>query len=120
MIRNFLRPGFDHAGGRTTGRLALATAALATSIDAAAVGVGLAMAEIDILTAAFLIGAVTFGMAFGGVLVGRAAGPMLGRWAELIGGLGLIVIRSEEHTSELQSLMRISYAVFCLNKKNKT
>src|SRR3546814_8645479 len=27
--------------------------------------------------------------------------------------------RSEEHTSELQSLMRISYAVFCLTKKNK-
>src|SRR3546814_7027652 len=27
-------------------------------------------------------------------------------------------IRSEEHTSELQSLMRISYAVFCLKKKN--
>src|SRR3546814_3116172 len=31
-----------------------------------------------------------------------------------------IVWRSEEHTSELQSLMRISYAVFCLKKKNKT
>src|SRR3546814_1020969 len=29
-------------------------------------------------------------------------------------------IRSEEHTSELQSLMRISYAVFCLKKKNPT
>src|SRR3546814_9019667 len=29
------------------------------------------------------------------------------------------VVRSEEHTSELQSLMRISYAVFCLKKKNK-
>src|SRR3546814_10880255 len=28
------------------------------------------------------------------------------------------LLRSEEHTSELQSLMRISYAVFCLNKKN--
>src|SRR3546814_6805771 len=28
--------------------------------------------------------------------------------------------RSEEHTSELQSLMRISYAVFCLKKNNKT
>src|SRR3546814_10810518 len=28
-------------------------------------------------------------------------------------------LRSEEHTSELQSLMRISYAVFCLKKKNK-
>src|SRR3546814_7419966 len=29
------------------------------------------------------------------------------------------MIRSEEHTSELQSLMRISYAVFCLKKKNR-
>src|SRR3546814_5045643 len=29
------------------------------------------------------------------------------------------LVRSEEHTSELQSLMRISYAVFCLKKKNK-
>src|SRR3546814_3678671 len=32
--------------------------------------------------------------------------------------LGLRRLRSEEHTSELQSLMRISYAVFCLKKKN--
>src|SRR3546814_7414242 len=31
----------------------------------------------------------------------------------------LVVYRSEEHTSELQSLMRISYAVFCLKKKTK-
>src|SRR3546814_2318896 len=31
----------------------------------------------------------------------------------------LFELRSEEHTSELQSLMRISYAVFCLKKKNK-
>src|SRR3546814_2607325 len=30
---------------------------------------------------------------------------------------GIMGVRSEEHTSELQSLMRISYAVFCLNKK---
>src|SRR3546814_6731740 len=32
----------------------------------------------------------------------------------------LRIVRSEEHTSELQSLMRISYAVFCLKKKKKT
>src|SRR3546814_6110576 len=32
---------------------------------------------------------------------------------------GNAVYRSEEHTSELQSLMRISYAVFCLKKKNQ-
>src|SRR3546814_1164825 len=31
-----------------------------------------------------------------------------------------VTLRSEEHTSELQSLMRISYAVFCLTKKNNT
>src|SRR3546814_10115515 len=33
--------------------------------------------------------------------------------------VGRVGVRSEEHTSELQSLMRISYAVFCLKKKNK-
>src|SRR3546814_7161995 len=33
---------------------------------------------------------------------------------------GEVARRSEEHTSELQSLMRISYAVFCLKKKKKT
>src|SRR3546814_3669006 len=38
----------------------------------------------------------------------------------VIGAAYLALIRSEEHTSELQSLMRISYAVFCLKKKNKT
>src|SRR3546814_3563544 len=32
---------------------------------------------------------------------------------------GAIILRSEEHTSELQSLMRISYALFCLKTKNK-
>src|SRR3546814_9924555 len=37
----------------------------------------------------------------------------------LLGKAGLSLHRSEEHTSELQSLMRISYAVFCLKKKNK-
>src|SRR3546814_4405445 len=40
-----------------------------------------------------------------------------------LAGAGLDIFpthpRSEEHTSELQSLMRISYAVFCLKKKNK-
>src|SRR3546814_9208100 len=35
----------------------------------------------------------------------------------LVLSLGIFVSRSEEHTSELQSLMRISYAVFCLTKQ---
>src|SRR3546814_2084133 len=43
---------------------------------------------------------------FNAYMSGRALGPVLAQE------------RSEEHTSELQSLMRISYAVFCLKKKN--
>src|SRR3546814_3029557 len=38
---------------------------------------------------------------------------------EMAGLNGVLASRSEEHTSELQSLMRISYAIFCLKKKNK-
>src|SRR3546814_4904408 len=39
---------------------------------------------------------------------------------KVLNGLGIAIIsRSEEHTSELQSLMRISYAVFCLKKKTQ-
>src|SRR3546814_9014206 len=38
----------------------------------------------------------------------------------LVGRHGIRGFRSEEHTSELQSLMRISYAVFCLKKKKTT
>src|SRR3546814_3080229 len=41
------------------------------------------------------------------------------RWAVYAGAEWDTDNRSEEHTSELQSLMRISYAVFCLKKKNK-
>src|SRR3546814_9020536 len=60
----------------------------------------------------------------------RFAGPHLllcgGEYVErrLAGQIPLaltgVPMRSEEHTSELQSLMRISYAVFCLKKKKKT
>src|SRR3546814_5346207 len=56
--------------------------------------------------------------------------PVPGRWPRKVRDLALYpdprqrafdqIARSEEHTSELQSLMRISYAVFCLKKKNYT
>src|SRR3546814_4075533 len=42
--------------------------------------------------------------------------PGDGFGSRMLAGVG---VRSEEHTSELQSLMRISYAVFCLKKKKK-
>src|SRR3546814_20114177 len=49
-------------------------------------------------------------------------GATVGRFADLAGPLGGLGVgcRSEEHTSELQSLMRISYAVFCLEKKKRS
>ncbi|WP_303978139.1 manganese efflux pump MntP family protein [Dongia mobilis] len=72
--------------------LALIATALATSVDATAVGVTLGFMNLHIPTTIALIGAVTFAMAFGGVLIGRAAGPLLGRWAEFAGGIGLVAI----------------------------
>src|SRR3546814_7311711 len=41
-----------------------------------------------------------------------------GEWRSPLNQASDEAVRSEEHTSELQSLMRISYAVFCLKKKN--
>src|SRR3546814_6066643 len=52
-------------------------------------------------------------------LLHTALGLELGHFRLLVFRDDLRTARSEEHTSELQSLMRISYAVFCL-KKNKT
>src|SRR3546814_7554823 len=55
----------------------------------------------------------------------RSLGPIIGFDVEFHGSHGelpgsSLACRSEEHTSELQSLMRISYAVFCLKKKKTT
>ncbi len=66
--------------------------ALATSIDAAAIGVSLAFVDVNIVLAAVMIGAVTAVMATFGVLIGKSAGQRLGGRAELAGGLVLIGI----------------------------
>src|SRR3546814_7810560 len=52
-----------------------------------------------------------------GLLVWWLLFPVFGIWPPLLAILAMCAGRSEEHTSELQSLMRISYAVFCLKKK---
>src|SRR3546814_9448186 len=57
-----------------------------------------------------------------GPRLSRADRTPLGLWFWEIDRVLLLlvsILRSEEHTSELQSLMRISYAVFCLKKTNK-
>src|SRR3546814_4968552 len=49
----------------------------------------------------------------------RGVAVLQRHWEGVLGSHPVVDRRSEEHTSELQSLMRISYAVFCLKKKNK-
>lgn len=71
---------------------ALFTTAIATSIDAAAAGLALPTLGVPILIAVTVIGAITAILSYGGVLVGRAAGQWLGRYAEIAGGLVLIGI----------------------------
>src|SRR3546814_7838511 len=59
------------------------------------------------------------GLARLGVEHGDEAGAEAFDAAIILVAVRLVDLRSEEHTSELQSLMRISYAVFCLKKKKK-
>src|SRR3546814_6455130 len=80
-----------------------------------------------------IAGGETAGIPFAAWIAERMSLPMIyvrkqpkgfGRMAQIEGDLRegqrvLLVERSEEHTSELQSLMRISYAVFCLKKKKQ-
>ena len=66
--------------------------AIATSIDAAAVGVTFGVLEVDVARAVVLIGVVTFALSLVAVLVGSRVGQRLGRWATLVGGLILVGI----------------------------
>lgn len=77
---------------RGSGPLGLVLTAIATSIDAAAVGVTLALIEANIIAVALAIGATTFTLATAGMLLGRAVGRRFGPAVELVGGLGLIAI----------------------------
>lgn len=73
----------------------LVTTAFATSLDAMAVGVGLAFLQVSIVTTALAIGCATFLMSTLGIMVGRFIGPLLGKRAEILGGIVLIGIGSE-------------------------
>lgn len=70
----------------------LAVTGFATSIDAMAVGVGLAFLNVNILPVAAAIGFTTFAMVTIGVMVGRVLESVVGRWAEALGGILLIGI----------------------------
>src|SRR3546814_9037894 len=84
-------------------------------------GLPLGLSAPTLMAAIVLAG--SFGGYFGGTLgerYGRRRVAIIVVAASLIAAVaaGLSPVRSEEQTSELQSLMRISYAVFCFKKKN--
>src|SRR3546814_1979002 len=94
-------------------------AGVVAGVDGRAPGLGFAaavvFADVADVAAVAEAGAQCEGRAE--AIVGADAQPR-GLELETAGAAPRVVIRSEEHTSELQSLMRISYAVFCLKKKN--
>ena len=80
----------------------LAVTAFATSIDAMAVGIGLAFLEVNIVVVALVIGACTLVMVTIGIMLGHALGTLVGKRAEIVGGLVLIAVGigiAYEHTS---------------------
>jgi len=70
--------------------LALLTLSVATSIDSLAVGLSLAFLESRLLVAAIAIGSVAFLFTATGFYFGSRIGRLLGRWAEVLGGIVLI------------------------------
>ena len=73
----------------------LVTTAFATSLDAMAVGVGLAFLQVNIIATALAIGCATLVMSTLGIMVGRFIGPLLGKRAEILGGIVLIGIGAQ-------------------------
>lgn len=96
MIYAGLKPeregGAIDATKRRHGFWSLAATGLATSIDAMAVGVGLAFLDVNIGVVALVIGLTTLVMVTLGIMLGRILGSLAGKRAEIIGGFMLIAI----------------------------
>jgi len=95
MIVNGLRPHDDETDedpSRHHGFWRLAVTGFATSIDAMAVGIGLAFMDVHIGVMALVIGLCTLTMVTAGIMLGRVLGNMVGKRAEIIGGVILMAI----------------------------
>lgn len=103
-IEGFSRDANEPSAPASTGRVALLATAVGTSIDAAAVGVTLAILNANILVIALAIGCATFMLATAGLLIGRAMGARFGAVVEVTGGVALILLGAKilaEHTGYL-------------------
>lgn len=92
MVWESFRPQAAAGPAGPTGLGTLLLLAVATSIDALAVGLSLSLLQVPIVKPALLIGAVTFGLSLLGGLLGSRVGYLFGRWVEALGGLILIGI----------------------------
>jgi len=94
MISESLKPERDAASRRSdpTRGASLLVLSLATSVDALAVGLSLAALRVAIIFPAVVIGIVAFAMTVLGMMLGPALGKVIGRRAELLGGVILILI----------------------------
>ena len=97
MIYAGLKPESEEGGAtdatkRRHGFWSLAATGLATSIDAMAVGVGLAFLDVNIGVVALVIGLTTLVMVTLGIMLGRILGSLAGKRAEIMGGVMLIAI----------------------------
>lgn len=92
MIREALSEEEDKKELNPLNILVLLGLAIATSIDALAVGVSFACLKTSILTPVLLIGSITFILSFLGVIIGNKFGNLLGNKMELLGGFILIGI----------------------------
>lgn len=86
------KPEEETTSQRSHGFWILVVTAVGTSLDAMAIGVGLAFLQVNILHTALAIGMATMIMATIGIMLGRFIGPLLGKWAEVLGGVVLIGI----------------------------
>ncbi len=92
MIRESFKGGDGRAGTDITRLWVLLTLAVATSIDALAVGLSLAFLQVNIAAASVTIGVTALIITVLGLLIGRRVGAIIGRRAELVGGAVLIII----------------------------
>lgn len=84
--------------------------AIATSIDALAVGISFAFLEVEILSSALIIGLITFTVSTGGVFIGKKCGNLLQKKAEVIGGIVLTLIGFKiliEHSGGMKAVFKL-------------
>ena len=90
MVKEAIKGEEEDSGSLKIGEML--TLAIATSIDALAVGVTFALLEVDVLTSCLCIGIITFMVCYVGVNIGSVIGEKFNKPAKIVGGFVLIAL----------------------------